>query len=75
LNCTDCTPLHLPWLPIRRTFIEEDRRGYKVEVGDKIKIGRQILKLLEVVAKKPTENLLFSFAYVIFGEEDSKKIS
>lgn len=46
-----------------------------MEVGDKIKIGRQILKLLEVVAKKPTENLLFSFAYVIFGEEDSKKIS
>ena len=52
----------LPWIPI--TF-SNDRR-HKLEIGEKIKFGKQILKVLEIAMEKQYDNVLFPSAYVLF---------
>ena len=58
----------MPWIPIKSLSSNiQDQKGYKLEVGDKLKLGRQILKVLEIVARKPClaiNSELFPFAYV-----------
>lgn len=75
LKNSDNMRYNIPWIPIRGSFISQDQRGWKLDIGDKIKIGRQMMKLLEVRTEKPNDRLLFPYAYVFLLLTYSKRIS
>ena len=58
LEANGVPPANLSWIPVKST------KGHKLEIGDKIKLGRQVLKVLEIVTEKPHEQVLFPSSYV-----------
>jgi len=54
----------LPWIPIRKFESSTEQQKYKLRIGDKVRFGRQVMKVLEIVINKRIDSVLLPSAYV-----------